>query len=267
MFHECIGLLFSAIMASFSYSSVLITGSNRGLGLNMIKHILNSSTVPKHIIATCRSLKANNSQELLTLAEKNNNLHVLEFDMANVFGDEHLPALVKQVSDIVRDTGLQLLINNAGMNLKSGFNNLTPEAMRSTLDVNTIAPCMLTKAFRPLLKSAVSRHAAGKQPVVAVINISSILGSIAHTSNTYSFSYGVSKAALNMATKAISGELAADGITVVSIHPGWVKTDMGGPNATLSVDESVSSVLKVIASLQKSQAGCFFSYDGSILPW
>ena len=104
-------------MASFPFSSVLITGANRGLGLNMVKHILNSSTVPKHIIATCRSLKAENALELQKLAEKHSNIHVLEMDMADVSGPR-LPELVKQVSDIVQESGLNLLVNNAGMNTK-----------------------------------------------------------------------------------------------------------------------------------------------------
>jgi NAD(P)-dependent dehydrogenase (short-subunit alcohol dehydrogenase family) len=253
-------------MASYTFSSVFITGSNRGLGLNMIKHILNSSTVPKHIIATCRSLKAENAQELQKLAETNSNIHVLEFDMTDVSGPR-LPELVKQVSDIVQESGLNLLINNAGMNLKETFDEVSPDIMRRTFDVNTIAPCMITKAFRPLLKRAAEMKQPGEQPEAAVVNISSNLGSIDNITNAYQLAYKVSKAALNMVTKAVSGEFADDGITVVSVHPGWVKTDMGGSGAPLTVDESISSVMKVISSLQKSQTGSFFSYDGTILPW
>ena len=241
-------------MASFSFLSVLITGANRGLGLNMIKHLLNSSSIPNHIIATCRSLKAENAQELQKLAEKNSNLHVLQFDMADVSGPR-LPELVKKVSDIVQESGLNLLINNAGMNLHKTFDKLNADALRNTFDVNTVAPCMIAKAFRPLLKRA------------AIVNISSTMGSIENCNNGYALAYKVSKAALNMVTKGLSGEFAGDDITVVSLHPGWVQTDMGGSRAHLTVDESVTGIIKVISSLEKSQTGSFLSYDGSILPW
>ena len=243
-------------MASFSFSSVLITGANRGLGLNMIKHLLNSSSIPipNHIIATCRSLKAENAKELQKLGEKNSNLHLLEFDMADVTGPR-LPELVKKVSDIVQESGLNLLVNNAGMNLHETFDKLNADALRNTFDVNTVAPCMIAKAFRPLLKRA------------AIVNISSTMGSIENCNNGHSLAYKVSKAALNMVTKGLSGEFGGDDITVVSVHPGWVQTDMGGSRAHLTVDESVTSIIKVMSSLEKSQSGSFLSYDGSILPW
>jgi NAD(P)-dependent dehydrogenase (short-subunit alcohol dehydrogenase family) len=253
-------------MASFPFSSVLITGANRGLGLNMVKHILNSSTVPKHIIATCRSLKAENALELQKLAEKHSNIHVLEMDMADVSGPR-LPELVKQVSDIVQESGLNLLVNNAGMNTKDIFDEVSADSLRSTFDVNTVAPFLITRAFRPLLKRAAEIKESSEQPEAAVVNISSIMGSICNCTSGNQLAYKVSKTALNMVTKAVSGEFAGDSITVVSVHPGWVKTDMGGSSAPLSVDESVASVIKVISSLQKSHTGSFFRYDGTILPW
>ena len=251
---------------SSSYRSVLITGANRGLGLNIIKHILNSSVVPKHIIATCRSLKAENAQELQKLAEKNSNIHVLEFEMADVSGSR-LPDLVKQVSDIVQEFGLNLLINNAGMLISETFDEASAESMRSTLNVNTIAPFMITKSFRPLLKLAAEEQRDDERSQAAVVNISSIMGSIGLTNDAYKFSYKVSKAALNMVTKAVSGEFKNDGITVVSVHPGWVKTDMGGSAAPVTVDESVAGIMNIISTLKTSHTGSFFSYDGTVLPW
>ncbi|XP_028403766.1 uncharacterized protein LOC114526377 [Dendronephthya gigantea] len=255
-------------MASFLVSSVLITGGNRGLGLNLIKQMLNSSGVPKHIIATCRSLKAENAQEIRRLAEKHSNIHVLEFDMTDV-SEPRLTELVKQVSDIVQESGLNLLINNAGMHVKpESFENVSPASMQKTFDVNTIAPTMLTQALRPLLKRAAEANGqSGEQTSAAVINISSVMGSIHNLNNANSLSYKVSKAALNAVTKTVGSDLAGDGITVVSLHPGWVKTDMGGPNAHLTVEESVSCIIKFAYSLKKSHNAQFFNYDGTTLPW
>lgn len=254
-------------MASFIFPSILITGANRGLGLNIIKHILKSPTVPEHIFATCRSLKADNAKELQILAEKNSNLHVLEFDMADVSGPR-LPELVKQVSDIAQESGLSLLVNNAGMITRESFDEISPDSLRNILDVNTVAPCMLIRAFRPLLKRAADvEKASDQQPHAAVINISSMMGSIGLTTEANKLGYKVSKAALNMVTKGVSGEFASDGIVVVSVHPGWVQTDMGGQSAPVTVNESVSGIVKIISSLQKSQTGMFFKYDGTALPW
>ena len=257
----------TAGMASFIFPSALITGANRGLGLNIIKHILKSPTVPGHIFATCRSLKAENAKELQILAEKNSNLHLLEFDMADVSGPR-LPELVKQVSDVVQESGLSLLVNNAGIIIRESFDEISAESLRNILDVNTVAPCVLISAFRPLLKRAAAvKKASEQQPHAAVVNISSIMGSIGLMNEAYQLGYKLSKAALNMVTKCVSGEFAGDGIAVVSIHPGWVQTDMGGQKAPVTINDSVSGIVKVISSLQKSQTGMFLQYDGTTLPW
>ena len=254
-------------MASFIFPSVLITGANRGLGLNILKHILKSPTVPQHIVATCRSLKAENAKQLQILAEKNSNLHVLEFDMADVFQEPRLLKLVKQISDIVQGSGLSLLVNNAGILVRESFDEMRADSLRSQLDVNAVAPSMLIKAFRPLLKRAVDVKKTGEQPQAAVVNISSILGSIDLMNDGNKLGYKVSKAALNMVTKAVSGEFTGDGIAVVSVHPGWVQTDMGGQSAPVTIEMSVSSIMKIISSLKKSQTGMFLNYDGTTLPW
>ena len=254
-------------MASFIFPSVLITGANRGLGLNILKHILKSPTVPQHIVATCRSLKAENAKQLQILAEKNSNLHVLEFDMADVFQEPRLLKLVKQISDIVQESGLSLLVNNAGILVRESFDEMRADSLRSQLDVNAVAPSMLIKAFRPLLKRAVDVEKTGEQPQAAVVNISSILGSIDLMNDGNKLGYKVSKAALNMVTKAVSGEFTGDGIAVVSVHPGWVQTDMGGQSAPVTIEMSVSGIMKIISSLKKSQTGMFLNYDGTTLPW
>jgi NAD(P)-dependent dehydrogenase (short-subunit alcohol dehydrogenase family) len=99
------------------------------------------------------------------------------------------------------------------------------------------------------------------------VNVTSQLGSIANTSGGSWHSYKASKAALNMCTRLQSGALKGDDVIVVSMHPGWVRTDMGGSNARLSVGESVTGMVDVIADLTPADSGRFLSYDGDELPW
>ena len=253
-------------MASFGFASVLITGANRGLGLAMIKYLLNLPKGPTQIIATCRSLQAENAQELNKIAKTNSNVHVLELDMANISG-RNLTDFTDQVAHIVKDAGLNLLINNAGILDKVPNSEMSVESLRNIFSVNTIAPCMITKALHPFLKQAAQVNRSHEQTVAAVVNISSSIGSISDTTSSYCMAYRISKAGLNMFTKATSCEYSSDDIAVVSLHPGWVKTDMGGKQAPLTVDESVSGMMNVILSLKKSDSGSFLKYDGTILPW
>lgn len=220
-------------MASLGCSSVFITGCNRGIGLAFVKHILNLPSVPKHIFATCRSLKAENARELADLAQKHSNLHVLEFDASDV-SSGRLPEIVEKVEATLADFGLNLLINNAGINIRESFKDVTAESMTKCYKVNTIAPLMITKAFLPLLQRAASVKDIPSQPRAAVVNISSILGSIElNSASRKPIPYCASKAALNMVTKSFSIDLAKDGIIAVAVHPGWVQTDMGGKNGNI----------------------------------
>ena len=255
-------------MSSLVCSSVFITGSNRGLGLGFVKHLLNLPVVPKHIFATCRSLKAESALQLRQLGEKHSNLHLMELDVSD-FTSSQLHDVVEKVEALLEDSGLNLLINSAGIFLKEAFNDVTVESMKSTYEVNAIAPLMITKAFRPLLKRAALAKKSSSKPQAAIINISSIFGSFHHDcgpGNNF-IPYLTSKAALNMVTKSLSIELFKDDILAVAVHPGWVKTDMGGQHAAITIDDSISSMLKLFESLDKSKSGCFLNYDGTSIPW
>lgn len=119
----------------------------------------------------------------------------------------------------------------------------------------------------PLLKKA----SDGKQGMgihrAAVINMSSIIGSIAKNTMGGFYPYACSKSALNAATKSMSIDLEEDGILVACMHPGWVKTDMGGTNAPLDINKSVSDMIKTLQTLTEKHNGSFFQHDGKILPW
>ncbi|XP_052759062.1 C-factor [Galleria mellonella] len=242
--------------------SVLITGANRGLGLGMVKYLLKQNKAEK-IFATCRSP----SEELQKLLQDNKNLHVIQLDVKNT---DKFEEVALQISRVVGDNGLNLLINNAGVTTKyTKINLVKPEQLLENLAVNTIAPIILTKTLLPLLKKA--SEANSDKPVgierAAVINMSSVLGSIAQNDQGGFYPYRCSKAALNAATKSMSIDLKKDQILVASMHPGWVKTDMGGNKAPLDVATSINGIFDTIYKLREEDSGKFLQYDGTELPW
>ncbi|XP_049866833.1 C-factor [Pectinophora gossypiella] len=242
--------------------TVLITGANRGLGLGMVKYLTKQKKA-ENIFATCR----NSSEELTKLSQEYENLHILNLDVTNIaaFND-----VASQISKLVGAQGLNLLINNAGVTTK--FTKLAlvkPEQLLDNLTVNTVAPIMLTKTLLPLLKQAAEANSdkpMGTQRA-AVINMSSVLGSIAQNDQGGFYPYRCSKAALNAATKSMSIDLKKDHILVASMHPGWVKTDMGGKNAPLDVDTSIQGIFETVSKLSEGDSGKFLQYDGTELPW
>ncbi len=212
---------------------VLITGANRGIGLEFVRQLLARGD---RVIAGCR-----NPGRALKLTELAGaypgRLHVLPLDL-----DKE-----RSIAGFARETGmlgesLDVLINCAGV-LISGerFGELVAKTFDETLHTNVVGPLLLTQALAPLL----ARSARAR-----VVNVSSDLGSLADTVHFYTPSYAVSKAALNMVTRLTAAELAPRGIVVVSLHPGWVRTDMGGASAPLMPTESVSGLLRVIDALE-----------------
>jgi NAD(P)-dependent dehydrogenase (short-subunit alcohol dehydrogenase family) len=131
------------------------------------------------------------------------------------------------------------------------------DEMRRIFEINTLAPLMMAEAF--------VEHVARSQQK-KLIAITSILGSLANN-NGGRYAYRASKTALNMEWNCLAKELAGKGVICVALHPGWVQTDMGGPTATLTIEQSVPSMVKVIERLKPSHNGRYVSYDGSELPW
>lgn len=244
---------------------MLVTGSNRGLGLELVKQLVGLSVPPKIIIAACRN--PSSAQELNKLAENHKNIHVTRLDVGD---EESYSQLVACVGEIVGSSGLNLLINNAGVAPKSTrINMVNWNQMTDTIHINTIAPLMLTKALLPQLKTAASQMDGSALTVerAAVINMSSILGSIERNEQGGLYPYRASKAALNAITKSLSIDLRTFNILVTSLHPGWVQTDMGGSSAPLTPVESISGIINVLQSLNEDHHGEFYQYDGQKLPW
>ncbi|XP_055606488.1 C-factor isoform X2 [Uranotaenia lowii] len=205
--------------------------------------------------------------ELKSLAQQHSNLHILQIDLREV---EQYDQFAQQVETIVRDNGLNVLFNNAGISPKSTrLNFVKSEDLVDTFVTNTVAPIMLTKALVPLLKKAAETNASapiGPQKA-CIVNMSSILGSIEANSDGGLYGYRTSKAALNAATKSMSLDLKPNQIMAVAMHPGWVRTDMGGSKAPLSVEQSCKGMVKTVLGLGEQHNGGFLQYDGKALPW
>lgn len=237
----------------------LVTGANRGLGLEFVRQSLVAGA---RVVATSR--QPGRATALNALAgEHPGKLKVLPLDITDA---RSRAELVRELPLVFGDDGrLNRLINNAGV-LHSGerFGHLSADILDHSLQSNAVGPLLLTQALAPLLVDADAAHG---QPGARVANVSSQLGSIGSTSRFGTPSYAISKAALNMATVLLARALAERGIVVVALHPGWVRTDMGGAQADLAPVDAVAALLARIDALQTEDSGRFLDGDGNTLPW
>ena len=228
----------------------LVTGANRGLGLEFTRQLLARGD---RVIATAR--QPGKATELNALAARHpGHLRVLPLDVA---APKSIEALAAELPLLDEDLRLDLLLNCAGV-LHSGerFGSLRATVLEDSFRTNAMGPLLLTQALAP-------RLGAGAR----VANLSSVLGSIASLARFGSPSYDISKAAQNMATALLAKALAADGVIVLALHPGWARTDMGGENATVPVADSVAGLLQVIDRATPGDSGHFFDWRGQPLPW
>lgn len=235
-----------------SYQNILITGANRGLGLEFVKQYL--ALGPKNIIATTRS----ESDALNQLKATNSNLHILKFESVD-YGK--LDSFVESVKAIVGADGLDLLINNAGIFLHDSLSTLQPETIMKNIENNAVAPLMLTKHFLPVLRET------AKSRRTVVVQLTSGLGSIAGNTTGGEYAYRASKAAMNMLSKSLANDVKGDNIIVILMHPGWVQTDLGSMAAPITPPTSVSGMVKVIAKASIEKTSQFVNYLGDDLPW
>ena len=225
--------------------TILITGANRGIGLALTKQFIASGN---QVIATTRNPES--SAELTELATSPL-LTVYQLDVTDAES-------VTQLSDELRERPIDVLINNAGiMEDHQSINDMDYAAWARAFEVHTIAPFRLVTTFKNNLKQA-------KNP--RVITISSQMGSL-NRKSMGSYAYRSSKAAVNKVMQVLSMEFESDGIVVCPVHPGWVRTDMGGDQADLSVEESSAGLFKLINSMTMQQSGRFWTWDGEEHPW
>lgn len=222
-------------------STVLITGAARGLGLEFVKQYAARGW---KVHACARSPES--------LKEVAGDIHLHKLEVTDY-------GAVKALASELKGEAIDVLVCNAGVSGSEAgdLGRIDPKVWRDTFEVNALAPLMMAEAF-------VEQVAASKDR--KLIAISSRLGSITHNDGAR-YAYRASKTALNMEWQSLSKDTAAKGLICVVLHPGWVQTDMGGQAATLTIAQSVPSMVKVIDGLKPADNGRFLNYDGTELPW
>ncbi len=230
-------------------NTLIITGANRGIGLEFVKQY---NAAGWRIFAGCRSPERALELNQLAAASEGR-ISVQPLDVTK-------PAHIANLAAVLGDTPVDILINSAGTYGQddANFGNTDEQQWLETLRINTIAPMKIAEAL-------VDNVAKSQRKIIA--NLSSKMGSIEDNGSGGSYVYRSSKAALNMVMKSMAIDLAPRGITVISFHPGWVLTDMGGPNAEIGTQESVSGMKQVLDGLSFEDSGKFFEYDGSEIAW
>ena len=225
--------------------SVLITGANRGLGLEFTRQYAADGW---RVFAACRDPAGARD---LAAVEGDVSTETLDVD-----DGPQVAALANKLSG----QPIDVLINNAGI---YGPKDVT----RDTVVYDAWGQVFRTNAMSPLAVSAAFAANVAQGGQKKIITLSSIMGSIAENDSSGDFIYRSSKAAVNALMKSLAGDLKSEGITVTVLHPGWVRTDMGGPDAAIEAPESVTGMRAVIAGLKESDSGRFLNYDGTEIPW
>jgi len=230
-------------------STVLITGANRGLGFEFARQYTNEGF---RVFAACRNPAAADALRQLEQSSKGL-LSIISMDVTDAES-------VGKAAAQLKDGAIDVLINNAGIGGAAGqtTGNVDYKSWAHVLDVNTMSPLRVLESFiEPIARS--ERKLA--------VTITSGLGSIADNKTGGSLGYRSSKAAVNMAMRSAAIDLVPRGITCVLIQPGWVRTEMGGPKAPLSPQESVEAMRRLIENFGPKDSGKFYSYKGHECPW
>lgn len=224
----------------------LVTGASRGIGLEMVRALRARGD---SVIATVRSDAA--AKEVAALGARVERLDVSDAQSISTLGRA------------LAGVPIDVLCNNAGISSESKqLSTLSSGDLYRVMTVNAIAPVLVSQAVLENL-----RLAGGSGSGRTIAHITSQLGSITNNTGGSSYGYRASKAALNQFGRCMANELKGEGIAVGMIHPGWVRTDMGGPEAPLDPKQSAAMVIAVIDNLTVQTTGRFWNYDGSNLPW
>lgn len=229
-------------------AKVLITGANRGLGLELVKLYLSKGY---EVYGTSR--KAIN----ITLSNATGKFTNLVMDVSS---EKSVEEASKKLREYTQD--LDVIINNAGVHFDASNNRLEDfdfDAALETLNINSLGPLRVSKHFLPFLNS-------GEKKVL--VNISSEAGSIGNCWRKAEYDYCMSKAALNMESVILQNYVKKDGIKVLSLHPGWMRTDMGGEDADISPLEAAKGIDKIIEEYKSDMnSSIYMDYNGKVYPW
>ena len=225
--------------------TVMITGANRGIGLEFARQY---AAAGWRILAGCRS--PGNAGDLHRL-KGNITIHAL--DVAD-------PASVNTAKAAIGAEPIDLLINNAGViGQRAGkLGNVDDADWSETLNINLLGPARVAGAF-------VDNVLASRQKKLATV--STRMSSMSECKAIDFVAYRTSKAALNMMMTLAANELGPKGATVVLLHPGWVQTALGGPNAVMTAKDSVTGMRAVLDRLVPADNGHFMNFDGTPIPW
>jgi NAD(P)-dependent dehydrogenase (short-subunit alcohol dehydrogenase family) len=230
---------------------IVVTGASRGLGLEFARQWLAAG---QRVFALARDPKG--SEGLAALSREHPEaLLSLTCDVTDA-------ASIRQAARAVgeRVDGLEIVLNNAGVGgWRGGIGQLDLDEVREVFETNTLGPLRVSREFLPLLRR-------GREPR-RLVHITSLMGSIGDNRSGGSYAYRISKAALNMVSVNLAHELGDDEIISVVLHPGWVRTDMGGRGASLAVDEAVGALIDTIDDLTAEHSGGFYDRLGEPLPW
>jgi len=224
--------------------NVLITGANRGIGYALAKALV---TTNFRVFAGCRDTEHAVTLEKLSASHRD----LLQVLLLDVSSDESVAAAANALSGRV-----DVIINNAGVMPERGeekITNIDFDHFRNAFEINVLGCARVIRSFLPHLRRS-------NRP--RILNLSSGLGSIAERDNFNYYAYAVSKAALNMLTRSVAFELAPEGITIVAISPGWVRTDMGGDDADISAEESAEALVEAIQQIGPNLSGQFLDRFG-----
>lgn len=229
-------------------SKILITGANRGIGLELTRQFAADGW---EVLACARNPAS--ASELAALKNSSSLIRVFELDVTDY-------VQVDQLANQLSGESIDVLVNNAGiLTPRAKFpEHVDPADWRQILEVNTIAPLMIVRAFLEHITRSDKR---------VIANISSAVGSIEENTSGGSYYYRSSKSALNQVSRSLSVDLADRGITVLMLHPGWVQTEMGGPSAMISTEVSAAGLKNVIETATPQQNGHFYRYNGEEIPW
>ena len=225
-------------------ATVLVTGASRGIGSELVKQY---SAEGAEVIACVRDTAAAPGLEGV-----NGSVRIVQMDTGS-------PESIAAAAAAVGDQALDVVINNAGYvgGAKQGIDDVDLAEWHRTLDINTIGPLLIARAF----KANLAASGDGK-----LMNVTSQLAA-----STWPFGgmlvYSSTKAALSKVAQILALDWKEDPITVALVHPGWVRTDMGGPNAEISAEESASGIRALIAGMTKADSGKFYKWNGDIHPW
>lgn len=230
---------------------VLITGASRGLGLCLVRKYLEEGN---QVFAGNRSCNTEGLQALKK--EYGDLLELVVLDVSETASIQEAAIRIGQLTD-----SLDIIINSAGIHCDTSFDNLEETNLDdccAVYDVNAVGPLRVVKAFLSLIRK-------GKNP--KIINISSESGSIGWAGRVKEFDYCMSKSALNMGSKLLSNYLKADEIIVLAVQPGWMKTDMGGPNADLDPYENAGKLVDLFNRIVDLDNPIFIDNEGKAIPW